>query len=88
MVTDNPFVCDCGIAWFRDWVTKGKGANAVNLPKETKCNSPELLRRMPISEIPYEYLSCTNSTPLIQIHSLPFSLLSCFIYFMYSYNTR
>lgn len=59
-ITDNPYVCNCEISWLREWVRNGKGANVVNLPKETKCKDPEGLRNTPIPDISYAALTCAN----------------------------
>lgn len=39
-IADNPFVCDCQVIWFRDWINERKTTEGVNLPRETKCTQP------------------------------------------------
>lgn len=59
-IHDNPFHCDCRIAWLRDWV-KDKGLDIVSMPQETKCISPKEYADMPLAEIPTDQLICINS---------------------------
>ncbi|RWS07904.1 Nyctalopin-like protein, partial [Dinothrombium tinctorium] len=60
VLIDNPFVCDCSVVWFRDWIVS-EGAGVVNMPKETKCNSPSDLQHKAIVDIPYNRWICNSS---------------------------
>lgn len=59
-ILDNPFQCDCRIAWLRDWINN-KGSAVISMPQETKCVSPEEYKDILLSEIPTDQLICLNS---------------------------
>lgn len=56
---ENPFTCDCEIAWFRDWVTI-RNTTVVNLPMETRCNEPPHLKDMAIPSVTHSQLGCVS----------------------------
>ncbi|XP_076373140.1 uncharacterized protein LOC143257975 [Tachypleus tridentatus] len=66
-VHNNPFLCDCNIAWFREWM-KRNGSVVVSMPRETRCESPKDLKGFPIADAPSdEFRDCstTSSSSLV-----------------------
>lgn len=57
--SENPFMCDCEIAWFRDWVTI-RNTTVVNLPMETRCNEPPHLKDLAIPTVSHSQLGCVS----------------------------
>ncbi|XP_015925588.2 leucine-rich repeat-containing protein let-4 isoform X1 [Parasteatoda tepidariorum] len=58
-IHDNPIHCDCKIAWLRDWI-QNKGADIVQVPEETKCETPEEYQNLQLAEIPDDQLVCVS----------------------------
>ncbi|GBM57986.1 hypothetical protein AVEN_162167-1 [Araneus ventricosus] len=54
---ENPFNCDCRIAWFRDLVRDQK-SRVVNMPRETRCEAPPLLKGKAIAYVTGQDLGC------------------------------
>lgn len=72
---DNPFHCDCDMLWFRNWL-QGQGANVANLPKETRCRTPEKHNQKPIVKLPNNSFVCSSpSDHVTSCFTLVFLLL-------------
>lgn len=86
LFSGNPFDCNCEVMWFREWLLS-KGQNVVNLPKETRCNTPEEHAQKPIVKLNNNSFvcSCGNSVSSKLTNNIgTFSIffLSVFMFFM------
>ena len=86
LFSGNPFDCNCEVMWFREWLLS-KGQNVVNLPKETRCNTPEEHAQKPIVKLNNSSFvcSCGNSVSSKMTNNfgtLSIFFLSVFMFFM------
>lgn len=51
----NPFVCNCHLAWFSDWL-KNKGLSG----SPPRCAGPDRVKDVPIRELPKTEFKCTS----------------------------
>ncbi|GFS57037.1 LRRCT domain-containing protein [Trichonephila inaurata madagascariensis] len=71
---ENPFNCDCRIAWFRDLVRDQK-SKVVNMPRETRCESPPPLKGKAIAYVTGQDLGCAVDTAYVPVLSPVVSVL-------------
>lgn len=51
----NPFMCNCHLAWFSEWL-KNKGLSG----SPPKCAGPARVKDVPIKELPKNEFKCTS----------------------------
>ncbi|XP_044761179.1 protein slit isoform X1 [Coccinella septempunctata] len=54
-LVQNPFVCNCHLAWFSEWL-KNKGLSG----SPPKCNKPDRVKDVLIKELPKNEFKCTS----------------------------
>ncbi|GIY50246.1 LRRCT domain-containing protein [Caerostris darwini] len=81
---ENPFTCDCRIAWFRDLVNDQK-SRVVNMPRETRCDSPPLLKGKAIAYVTGHDLGCVvDGGPPALLSAHPLLLLPLLLWALHT----
>ncbi|XP_046488638.1 adhesion G protein-coupled receptor A3 isoform X1 [Neodiprion pinetum] len=63
-LSGNPWVCDCGIYWFSNWIRN----SSINLSPTPKCSSPDNLKGQPMKKLRVsEEIQCQLATPTIEM---------------------
>ncbi|KFM79776.1 Leucine-rich repeat-containing protein 4B, partial [Stegodyphus mimosarum] len=70
---ENPFHCNCQILWFKDWMKDVK-SSVVNMPRETRCETPPHLKGKAIAYVTNKDLGCldgdTSSSDVVSIKTI------------------
>jgi Leucine-rich repeat (LRR) protein len=60
-VHGNPFVCDCNMLWFKEWVQKDRG-KVLTYSDQTHCAEPFEHTHKPIAKVPSSAMTCPLMT--------------------------
>lgn len=58
-LVSNPFICNCHLAWFSEWLRK-RDLTAAS----PKCAGPDAVRDVPIHELPQHEFKCLSKCSL------------------------
>ncbi|KAL4216357.1 hypothetical protein ACF0H5_024084 [Mactra antiquata] len=57
-LSENPFICDCDLAWFIDWLKTVNKSRLRYYPKGYKCAFPSKWANKRLDEVHFSYLEC------------------------------
>ncbi|KAL4234440.1 Toll6p [Mactra antiquata] len=57
-LSQNPFICDCKLVWFIDWLRTANKSRIQYYPKGYTCASPSRWANKRLEEVHFSYLEC------------------------------